>query len=91
MTTALNGYSAKLTGAALDAVLADPNVAYVVEDAIASINYKSTRSPTLTPAPPLAVVDAFGRRTTTPTNGTDGAGVDIYGIGDTRPSAGWLY
>jgi Peptidase inhibitor I9 len=92
--TALNGYSAKLTGAALDAVLADPNVAYVVEDAIASINYKSARSPTTgpaTPAPPLAVVDAFGRRTTTPTNGTDGAGVDIYGIGDARPSAGWLY
>jgi hypothetical protein len=87
---ALNGYSAKLTGAALDAVLADPNVAYVVEDAIASINYKSTRSRTTgpaTPSPPIAVVDAFGRRTTTTTNGTDGLGVDIYGIGKNHPYA----
>ena len=86
MTTALNGYSAKLTGAALDAVLADPSVAYVVEDAIASINYKSARSSTT--GLPVAVVDAFGRRTTTPTNGTDGMGVDVYGIGETRHYAG---
>jgi len=37
--TIINGYAAKLSGAALDAVLADPNVEFVEEDGIARINY----------------------------------------------------
>ena len=37
--TIINGYAAKLGGAALDAVLGDPNVEYVEEDGIATINY----------------------------------------------------
>ena len=37
--TIINGYAAKLSGAALDAVLADPNVEFVEEDGIAKINY----------------------------------------------------
>ena len=38
--TIINGYAAKLGGAALSAVLADPNVEYVEEDGIARINYQ---------------------------------------------------
>jgi len=37
--TIINGYAAKLGGAALDAVLADPNVEWVEEDGIAHINH----------------------------------------------------
>ena len=37
--TIINGYTAKLSGAALSAVLADPNVEFVEEDGIARINY----------------------------------------------------
>ena len=37
--TIINGYAAKLGGAALSAVLADPNVDYVEEDGIAHLNY----------------------------------------------------
>ena len=35
----INGYTAKLSGAALSAVLADPDVEFVEEDGIARINY----------------------------------------------------
>ena len=93
MTTALNGYSAKLTGAALDTVLADPNVAYVAEDATTSFHDEPSYSPTAGPATrDLPAVDAFGRRATTPINGTSylGQGVDIYMLGDTHPYAGCL-
>jgi len=79
MTTALNGYSAKLTGAALDAVLADPSVDYVTEDSIYSINNVSTGSPTTGPASRArAVVDEVGRR-----DGPNGQGVDVYILGET--------
>ena len=37
--TIINGYAAKLSGVALSAVLADPNVEFVEEDGIAHINY----------------------------------------------------
>ena len=37
--TIINGYCAKLGGAALAAVLDDPNVEYVEEDGIVKINY----------------------------------------------------
>jgi len=37
--TIINGFTAKLRGAALSAVLADPNVAFVEEDGIVHINY----------------------------------------------------
>jgi hypothetical protein len=37
--TIINGYAAKLGGAALTAVLDDPNVEFVEEDGIAHINY----------------------------------------------------
>ena len=37
--TIINGYAAKLGSAALDALLGDPNVEYVEEDGIATINY----------------------------------------------------
>ena len=37
--TVINGYAAKLSGAALSAVLANPNVEFVEEDGIARINY----------------------------------------------------
>ena len=37
--TIINAYCAKLGGAALSAVLNDPNVEYVEEDGIAKINY----------------------------------------------------
>lgn len=71
---ALNGYSASLKGSAIDKILADPMVDFIAEDNIATI-IDANR-----PVPGL--VDAFGRRSTTlATNGTDGAGVDIYGVG----------
>ena len=43
--TIINGYAARLSGAALRAVLADPNVEYVEEDGIVQINYKSVIRP----------------------------------------------
>jgi hypothetical protein len=46
MTTALNGYSAKLTGAALEAVLSDPNVDYLSENSVIHIDRGSSRSQT---------------------------------------------
>jgi len=49
--TIINGYAAKLGGAALSAVLADPNVEYVEEDGIAKINYQCVTPPTQSSAP----------------------------------------
>jgi hypothetical protein len=43
--TIINSYVAKLSGAALRAVLADPNIEYVEEDGIVQINYKSVILP----------------------------------------------
>ena len=43
--TIINGYAARLGGAALRAVLADPNVEYVEEDGIVQINYRSVIRP----------------------------------------------
>ena len=76
MTTALNGYSAKLTGPALDAVLADTNVAYVTEDAIYSIGNMTAHSPRAGPAsrPRPRVLSPRHPR---------GRGVDYYGVGET--------
>ncbi|PVG02617.1 putative subtilisin-like serine protease [Serendipita vermifera] len=71
---ALNGYNAHIKGAAIDMILADPSVDYIVEDSIASISWTGP------PRPQPRMVDAFGRRAEAPTNGTDGEGVDIYGI-----------
>ena len=77
MTTVLNGYSAKLTGPALDAVLADTNVAYVTKDAIYSIGNMTTHSVRTSPAPrPRA---ALRRNHHHPL----GTGVDYYGVGET--------
>lgn len=70
---ALLGYSAKLKGAALERVAASPDVDYITEDGIASI---LAGAPSTGPA----MIDAFGRRAAAPANGTDGAGVDVYGI-----------
>jgi hypothetical protein len=82
-TTSLNSYSAKLTGGVLDAVLTDPNVAYVREDATISINFESTDSPTTDPAPRDLLA-------------TDGAvylgqGIDIYVLGENCPYDGRPY
>jgi hypothetical protein len=50
-------------------------VDFIAEDGIATINFDANR-------PHIGVVDAFGKRSTTlVTNGTEGAGVDIYGVG----------
>jgi hypothetical protein len=75
---ALNGYSAKLTGAALDAVRSDPNVKYLTEDSIVSIDSTSGPSPTTGPAA-RALVNRGTRRPSS----TLGLGVDIYVLGET--------
>ena len=85
MTTALNGYCAKLTGAALDAVHSDPNVDHIEEDGIVSIEYEPIGTPTtVDPVGP----DHIGRSKPTPTD--LGKGVDIYVLGETLPYAAWL-
>jgi hypothetical protein len=79
MTTALNGYSAKLTGAALDAVVSDPNVKYVAEDSMISIDSTSNHSCTDVP-----VARAFDDRDIRRDSSSDlGTGVDIYVLGET--------
>jgi hypothetical protein len=52
LTTALNGYAAKLTGVALDAVQSDPNVEYIEQDAMFSSDDDSTLSTTGPANPP---------------------------------------
>lgn len=71
---ALNGYSAKLKGSALARIAASPEVDYITDDGIASI---FVGAPSVGPA----LIDAFGKRAPTATNGTDGVGIDVYGIG----------
>ncbi|CAG7846095.1 Aqualysin-1; AltName: Full=Aqualysin-I; Flags: Precursor [Serendipita indica DSM 11827] len=71
---ALNGYSAKITGAALQRLAANPDVDYIVPDHIGSVRMEEAKPSR------RAVVDAFGRATAQATNGTNGQGVDIYGI-----------
>jgi hypothetical protein len=78
VTTALNGYSAKFTGAALDAVRSDPSVEYVMKDSIVSTDSKSTRSRT-TGSAARALVDRGIRR---PSSAL-GLGVEIYVLGET--------
>jgi hypothetical protein len=81
MAIALNGYCAKLTGTALDAVRSDPDVEYMAEDSIISIDEESTLSLTTGPAVrALAGVDPSIRRAE-----NLGEGVDIYVIGETHP------
>jgi hypothetical protein len=79
MTTALNGYCAKLTGVALDAVRSDPNVEYVKEESILSMDYEPIRSPTTAPTS-RTLLDRFFRH---PRNNDLGQGVDIYVVGET--------
>jgi hypothetical protein len=52
LTTALNGYAAKLTGVALDAVRSDPNVEFIEQDAMFSSDDDSTISTTGFADPP---------------------------------------
>jgi hypothetical protein len=82
MTTALNGYCARLTGAALDAVLSDPDVDHIEEDSILSIEYEPIGTPTT--ADPVGP-DHTGPPCPTPTD--LGNGVDIYVLGETIPYA----
>ena len=85
MTTALNGYCAKLTGTALDAVRSDPNVDHIEEDGIVSIEYEPIGTPTtVDPAGP----DHAGLLYRTPTD--LGNGVDVYVLGETLPYVAWL-
>ena len=82
MTTAFNGYCAKLTGAALDSVLSDPNVDHIEEEGIASVEYEPIGTPTVVdPVGP----DHAGPACPTPTD--LGNGVDIYELVDTLPCA----
>ncbi|KAG8811609.1 subtilisin-like serine protease [Serendipita sp. 401] len=71
---AITGYSAILKGATMDRILSDPNVEYIVPDHIATVNYKVSEPPK------RGLVDAFGNIHARATNGTDGEGVDVYGI-----------
>jgi hypothetical protein len=81
MAIALNGYCAKLTGTALDAVRSDPDVEYMAEDSIVLIDDESTLSLTNGPAVrALAGVDPSIVRTE-----NLGQGVDIYVVGKTHP------
>ena len=87
MTTALNGYCASLTAAALDAVRSDPNVEYVTEDSVVSVDYESIHFPTTDPAArALTDVDSSIRRPGTAEN--LGQGVNIYVVGETRRYSG---
>ena len=89
MTTALNGYCAKLTGAALDAVHSDPNVDHIEEDGIVSIEYEPIGTPTtVDPVDPVGP-DHRGPPCPTPTD--LGNGVDIYVLGETLPYVAWLH
>jgi hypothetical protein len=83
MTTALNGYCAKLTGAALDAVRSDPNVDYLSEESFMSIDYETIRSPANGPVGPAGrtLVDRSFIHPTAPY----GNNVDIYVFGETPP------
>ena len=72
---AINGYSAKITGSALQRVASNPDVDYIVPDHIATVRIEET-----TPSK-RAMVNALGRAEAQATNGTNGQGVDIYGIG----------
>jgi Peptidase inhibitor I9 len=85
MTIALNGYCAKLTGAALDAVRSDPSVEYVEEESILSIDYdyEPFHSPTTGPAGRTLVDRLFPRWTPRDL----GAGIDIYVLGEAAPYA----
>ncbi|KAG8808162.1 subtilisin-like serine protease, partial [Serendipita sp. 399] len=55
-------------------ILADPNVEYIVPDHIATISYEALHPPK------RGLVNAFGKVDPLATNGTDGQGVDIYGL-----------
>jgi hypothetical protein len=79
MTTALNGYNAKLTGEALNAVLADTNVEYVAEDALYFINNVTAHSPRTGSVHRTRALPS--RRHHHP----GGTGVDYYGLGETLP------
>jgi hypothetical protein len=79
MTTALNGYSAKLTGAALDAVVSDPDVKYLTEDSVISAD--STPNSSLTGVPVARDFDDGGIRRESSSD--LGVGVDIYVLGET--------
>jgi peptidase inhibitor I9 len=87
---ALNGYCAKLTGAALDAVRSDPTVEYMEEDSILLIDEESTRS--LTTDPGARALDGVGPSIRRAGNSDDeyslGKGVDIYVVGETHSYAG---
>lgn len=69
-TDILHGYAAVLRGAALDHVLASPDVVSVEQNGIVSIKYEETRDADDLLAREPIVARAAG-----------GAGVDIYGIG----------
>jgi hypothetical protein len=82
--TALNGYSAKLTGAALEAVLSDPNVDFLTEDSVTYINRAPNHSQTNDTADSVpAKRDNFPN--------IYGEGVDIYIIGEIHPYSVLLY
>jgi hypothetical protein len=84
MTTALNGYCAKLTGAALDAVLSDPNVDHIEEDGNASVKYETIGTPTT--VDPVGPVGPDHAGPPCPDH-DNGGGVDIYVLGETLPYA----
>ena len=96
LTTALNGYCAKLTGTALEAVRSDPNVEYVQQDHIFASDDNSTISTT-------PVFSSDGESTNSTTGAFEerriirlapsdrGLLTNIYVVGETRPYARWLY
>jgi hypothetical protein len=91
LTTALNGYCAKLTGTALDAVRSDPNVEYVQQDHIFASDDNSTISTT----PVFSSDDESTNSTTGPLEerapSDRGLLTNIYVVGKTRRYAGCLY
>jgi cerevisin len=77
-STVLNGYAAILKGAALDHVLADPDVAYVEEDGLIQINFDVVERE-LTEAE-IEARDAHQKLVRSLRTRAGGAGVNVYGV-----------
>jgi hypothetical protein len=76
-----------LTGAALEAVLSDPNVDFLTEDSVTYINRGSNRSHTNGTAASISAKRGIDDRV----SNIYGEGVDIYVVGEIYPYSVLLY